>query len=578
MSRHESNNYASSLDADSIFPIKCTDEVDVGDSDAQENNGPLSYRMSHLRRGDSEAGVALLSPDSMYIFLSSLQKTSSPPNNNRLAVLTYAQKQMFNAFITGLCIALGLNIATALNAMAFNLRWWFLARQLRSLDEVDTILKSDFSSLSSYFLTPRPWAAGVTIAWLVTNIASQVGVATIGLTYSMDATLDAAVLSPNGTIMVANLSDYIATNMRGAQLPDASQYTANVLGQASLFVLEAVDTLTPKVGNTYGDGRGAFWLADDHCFYMFMNWPPDSTAGISHISVYSDRLINSTWSCSAQSVTPQSGNGTSNEITVNDAKDGSTFVVHIPSVRPTETTYFTSSKSECGPRCQNIKVFEASYQQPWYYDCNITVGTVGNVTLPEHVFSDFMASVAAAAIAYGGSFENNTYGGVYSQRYPQQSLWGIPQEGEADSIGASIAAFAISTVAMVDQSNPRIPSYGLQPQAGWKLNIPDRWIVYLIFSLAGVIQFVLYLLTTFMANLVIVSDDSFIAIARLLTPIVNRVGDSGSIATGKEICEALTNEDGMRVIYSIQREGDKRVRLELGNIERERAFPNGKYA
>lgn len=69
MSRHESNNYASSLDADSIFPIKCTDEVDVGDSDAQENNGPLSYRMSHLRRGDSEAGVALLSPDSMYLLV-----------------------------------------------------------------------------------------------------------------------------------------------------------------------------------------------------------------------------------------------------------------------------------------------------------------------------------------------------------------------------------------------------------------------------------------------------------------------------------------------------------------------------
>ena len=57
-------------------------------------------------------------------------------NNGRRPVMDVGEKMMFNTFMTGLSIALGLNIATSLNAMGLNLRWWILSRRKRLLSEV----------------------------------------------------------------------------------------------------------------------------------------------------------------------------------------------------------------------------------------------------------------------------------------------------------------------------------------------------------------------------------------------------------------------------------------------------------
>lgn len=56
-------------------------------------------------------------------------------NNGKRAVMGVAEKMMFNTFMTALSIALGLNIATSLNAMGLNLRWWILSRKNRVLSE-----------------------------------------------------------------------------------------------------------------------------------------------------------------------------------------------------------------------------------------------------------------------------------------------------------------------------------------------------------------------------------------------------------------------------------------------------------
>jgi hypothetical protein len=93
---------------------------------------------------------------------------------------------------------------------------------------VDTILKSDISSLSSYLLNPRPWAAGVALSWLLINIGSQIGVAVIGLTYSMDTTTETALLVPNSDIYISNLTTYFPIASNSAPTLDAEEYTANL--------------------------------------------------------------------------------------------------------------------------------------------------------------------------------------------------------------------------------------------------------------------------------------------------------------------------------------------------------------
>lgn len=57
----------------------------------------------------------------------------------RKPVMSDTEKKLFNAIMTGVSIALGLNISVALNEMALNMRWWFLSRRKRSLAEVESI-------------------------------------------------------------------------------------------------------------------------------------------------------------------------------------------------------------------------------------------------------------------------------------------------------------------------------------------------------------------------------------------------------------------------------------------------------
>ncbi|KAH6668242.1 hypothetical protein B0J14DRAFT_157821 [Halenospora varia] len=102
--------------------------------------------------------------------------------------MTSAKKRVFNAIVTGLSIALGLSISSGLKAMALEVRWWILSHQKRSLREVDLILHS--GSPSQVFMlalvAPRLKVITCVFIWLLLNIASQVGVATLGLTYSTD--------------------------------------------------------------------------------------------------------------------------------------------------------------------------------------------------------------------------------------------------------------------------------------------------------------------------------------------------------------------------------------------------------
>ncbi|KAF7556118.1 hypothetical protein G7Z17_g1594 [Cylindrodendrum hubeiense] len=58
-------------------------------------------------------------------------------------VMSKKVKRQFNAIITGLAIALGLAIASNLNGMVGDLRWWILSRRYRSRRKVELIMEAD---------------------------------------------------------------------------------------------------------------------------------------------------------------------------------------------------------------------------------------------------------------------------------------------------------------------------------------------------------------------------------------------------------------------------------------------------
>lgn len=55
---------------------------------------------------------------------------------DKKAVMSKQKKKVFNAMVTGLSIALGLNIQRSLKALAGEMRWWILSRHPRPLHEV----------------------------------------------------------------------------------------------------------------------------------------------------------------------------------------------------------------------------------------------------------------------------------------------------------------------------------------------------------------------------------------------------------------------------------------------------------
>jgi hypothetical protein len=344
----------------------------------------------------------------------------------------------------------------------------------------------------------------------------------------------------------------------------------------------------PGPGKTYQTNLTDVFYGSDYWTYRFLEGPASSsnnwpiTAQLPQ--VYTDRSINSTYSCAYYSVDPKSGNGLTTNIGVFfKGNTANSTIVNVPSVSPNETTFWVDN-STCGPRCAAIQVFQASDTTPTFYNCNISITGVGNAKLPEHQINDTFAKIAARSIALGVATDK----GVYYQKYPQEAYYGNLFVNDPDSIGLRMAFFAIGALGIAYLSNPTITSIGVTPEPGLSINIHSNTRLILIFVLISGVQLLCLIVTTFIASNVIVIDNSPVAISRLLHPIMNRLGSGGTTLSAKEICQVLHKEDtevlGRKdgeagLIYTARRydaEG-RRARLVLGDGTREGAFKSGHY-
>jgi hypothetical protein len=198
---------------------------------------------------------------------------------------------------------------------------------------------------------------------------------------------------------------------------------------------------------------------------------------------------------------------------------------------------------------------------------------------PEHFVGQNLAKMAASAIAlqgYGIIGQNTT---TQYQYYPAASYYGSPAFGNSAVMGEGIGYFAIGAVAAAIRTNPTLAVPGNEPNQGVALSV--EWIyvhLILIFMLGG--QFFLFVVSCLVSNMVVVKDDSPISVARLLRPIVERLGNAGSAASGEETCEVLSKaEEGLgRVGYTVVHPvAGRRHHLVLGDYRLLRAFPPGYY-
>ena len=291
-------------------------------------------------------------------------------------------------------------------------------------------------------------------------------------------------------------------------------------------------------------------------------------------------MIYASYVCNSWSVT-EGGNGSSLDIVIQlDANDHFKSITLPYAGGPNQTTFITNpDNSDCGHGCSTVHALETSVLKPYWYECNMTVSDTANATLPQHQVGAALTKMAAAAIALQGHVVNPVQikSGDQFQTYPATAYYGVPNGGDVDAMGLTIARFSIGVVATAAQWNPFLRVEGNQPNTGSALEV--TWIfIIIIFSLTCGLQLVLFVICSVVANMVIVKDDSYIATARLLRPIVERLGPVGTYADGKEICKYLSNEGQEKVVYSVKHpQRGIMHHLDLGHQKRLRAFPRGNY-
>lgn len=502
-------------------------------------------------------------------------------------------KSVFNAINTGLSMTLGMCVAEGFKSMAVDIRWWILSRKTRSLPEVDKILRADSLMVLGKFAWRKFWSRhlcrdwglilGIAIWWLV-NVAAQVSIAAVGLAYGVDKEGSIAQTTP-GNVLLPNMTQIFPVGTPDAGSIETQQYTANSFGNMALSFPKGYSSNIPEPATLYWSINALFFLEYDQRSWTFVfidSSPSDpgfanATGGPS--AMYTNRKINSTSSCLSYAVIA-GGNGTSENLTVQEDSSGDSFKVPLPiAPGPDTTMYVTKPDSTCGEGCSIIDAFETSHTTSWYYQCNITVGNVTNGKLPEHEVGISLRQMASAGIALQGHGLNSRLPGSQQfQVYPSASPYGVPQKGDTDGMGSNIAMFAMGVVSMAAiYTTHAFNVTGLQPQIGNELKV-DHWnYVCVIMGLIVGIQGASFVLTAFWANRVVVKDQSVFSTARLLRPLLDKLDDNGTAMSGKDICKVLDPRQEKRYIYTVPKGRGGPYRVELGDYPRRRCFPEGVY-
>lgn len=296
----------------------------------------------------------------------------------------------------------------------------------------------------------------------------------------------------------------------------------------------------PSPGTLFDPDSDLMYCGDSYCKYVFYETTPPELPWYS--SVATDRSITTNSTCASWRVVA-GGDGTLSIITLGDEYH---TAIYIPSINGADqTTFMVSPDVDLGPTWSRVLAFEASKTDPWFYDCNVTIGEVVNAKLPVHSLGANVSSMAAPAIAlqgYGASTFGVNSTGVKKyqfQSYPAESVYGNTQNGNNNGMALLMSRFAIGVVAVTAQANTNILAPGRLPLKGIQLDINHWYYVHMILGLTVGLQLLLALGSILAANRVLVRDHSHLGMAALLRPAIETISQDAVMASGSEILELL---------------------------------------
>ncbi|KAM0272912.1 hypothetical protein ACHAQH_008495 [Verticillium albo-atrum] len=435
-------------------------------------------------------------------------------------VMSTTKKRQFNALITGLLIALGLATANFLTGMCDDVRWWILSKRARSQTKVEHILHAHSMTrvIRMASGSKRSNIHVVVTLWVLLIIGAQVGIASIGLCYSVERSEARALMVP-GNVSIPDMSNIETTKVvKDSNSQRAQEYTANSLGTVSLAYGTGTTDELPKPGDLYSTDDPLIFCDEGGCVFVFHEintataLDPDSFP----VTVVTNRMVRASTSCRSYRVT-SGGDGRVENITIADGSSSRNVTLPVLGGGD-QSTVFTDTEAPCGPSCGTISVFEASSSSPFYYECNTTIGTPSNATLPEHALGPdlvWMVAVAMALQGYSTTAADEDLR-VQSVVYPSATVWGTPMNGRSDQLQLLVSRFAIGVLAMAAESNQPLYVWGEAPTIGQKLNMQHWDIVHLVMALTAGLQLVLGTVAALLAHKVVVPEGGPVAEAEVL--------------------------------------------------------------
>ncbi|KAF5964463.1 hypothetical protein FBULB1_12767 [Fusarium bulbicola] len=320
------------------------------------------------------------------------------------------------------------------------------------------------------------------LCWFLVFVASQIGLAVLGLFYSVDVSDKLALQVTPGNVSIANMSvvqplRFVFSN---SQSRSDQEYTANMYGTMSLTYITGARTLEPEIGDLRLASDPVLFCDLDGCDFVFLeaSVPADperelaDMASWQPIMVATNRRLSISTKCESYPMI-SGGDGPSTEIEYRrnntDNKSEENVRVRIPFALGTEqTTFMTNTSTNCGPSCSTAMAFETSTEDPWFYSCNTTVYPVSNGTIPEHDVPEHVRLLAAQAIALQGFSVNTTLSDsdLQHQVYPAQSSFGTPLQGMLQAMELTMSRFAAGVITMVAKVNSEIVVDGFPPTKG----------------------------------------------------------------------------------------------------------------
>ncbi|KID98990.1 hypothetical protein MAJ_05085, partial [Metarhizium majus ARSEF 297] len=394
------------------------------------------------------------------------------------------------------------------------------------------------------------------IVWVLINVAAQIGLACLGLTYNVNGA-DKIVPMVNGIVSIPDLTSIQTNRVLSQQQQTPSQlqalnalrFTANNYGMSALAsgVSYPAQFSPPTPGTLYNPDTIA--IACDNttaCYSTFYESTPDNLS--YYFMAATNRSISTTSKCQAFRVT-RGGNGDFDNITIADVN---TTSFTLPTKNgPDQTTFIVDPANDQHVGWSVVSAFEASNTNPWFYKCNISVGPVVNAVLGVHQLGDNIKLMAPAAIAlqgYGASMGTNLSNHIQFQSYPAESLYGSPAAGDTVLMGVITSIFASGVIWTTTQANTNIKATGRLPVQGITLDINNWAYVHLILGLIMGLQLLFALISIALSNRVMVRDHSHFGEAALLRSTMYDLSYRAVMANEREIAKLFPKSATIRYV------------------------------